>query len=142
MTNDDFTAFRQLLNAQCEDIMLKKGSDYSGVHDRHRNFKEAAKAMGVSPLVVWGIFMKKHLDSIFTYVREQKVQSEPILERFKDVRNYIDLGAALVAEIELEKSGEFVPPDAVAPVTDSVIDDERISDEDLCCGCDDTVDDD
>ena len=84
-------------------MLLKKGSDYSGMNDRHRNFKEAGSSAGVSPLVAWWIFFKKHLDAIATYVREGKVQSEPIQERFKDARNYLDLGAALVRDVEEKK---------------------------------------
>jgi hypothetical protein len=100
MRSDAFTRFREELNRSCEDILLKKGADYSGPTDRHRNFKEGATALGLRPLQVWAVFFKKHLDALFTYVREEKVQSEPILERVKDARNYLDLGAALIQEIE------------------------------------------
>ena len=111
MTNDEFGKFRERLNAECEELLLKKGSDYSGMNDRHRNFKEAGASAGVSPLVAWWIFFKKHLDAIATYVREGKVQSEPIQERFKDARNYLDLGAALVKDTEkaVEDAGGISP---------------------------------
>jgi len=103
MTPREFDEFRTQFNLDCEKVLLSKGHDYAGENDRHRNFKQAAEAAGVSPLTVWAIFMKKHWDSVMTYVREGGVQSEPILERFKDLRNYIDLGAGLVKWLESQK---------------------------------------
>jgi hypothetical protein len=104
MTPREFDEFRTQFNLDCEKVLLTKGHDYAGEGDRHRNFKQAAEAAGVSPLVCWAIFMKKHWDSIMTYVREGGVQSEPIMERFKDLRNYVDLGAGLVHWLEQQKA--------------------------------------
>lgn len=129
MTPPEFEQFRTQFNLECESILLRKGHDYAGENDRHRNFKQAAEAAGVSALTVWGIFFKKHLDSIFTYIREGGVQSEPILERFKDARNYIDLGAGLVAWLESHRAQTVGAPDTynaiVGDQTKAVLGDAR-----------------
>lgn len=98
MTPVEFEKFREALNKDCEEILLRKGHDYAGPQDRFRNFRETAREVGIPAAKVWWIFFQKHLHAISTFVRDGEVQSEPIMERFKDARNYLDLGAGLVAE--------------------------------------------
>ena len=98
MTNAEFEVARATLNAACEDILLRKGADYSGQGDRLQNFKDVAVACGVDPLQAWFIFFYKHVSALATYVRTRQLSSEPLPERFKDARNYSDLGYALSQE--------------------------------------------
>ena len=109
MNSLDFLHHRANLNDLCETILDTKGLAYSqeaATNDRLGNFKRAAKKYGVSPLVVVGIFLDKHLDSIATWIREANlgapaayVGGEPIEQRIADARNYLDLLYAVYQEI-------------------------------------------
>lgn len=79
---------------------MAKGPEYTRGTDCLENFKRVGGALGVSPLVAWALFANKHFDAILSYVRTGKVHSEPIQGRFADLRNYLDLGLALVKEQE------------------------------------------
>lgn len=100
MTDDHFDACRSLLDTDCAALLLKKGADYSGQGDRLASFKDVAAACGVDPLQVWYIFFNKHVTALATYVRTRRLASEPVYERFKDARNYLDLGCALSLEVD------------------------------------------
>lgn len=107
MTNTDFETFRAVLNQECTDILFKKGNDYSSDADRLANFKRLAGRLGLDPMQVWAVYFIKHIDAILTYCKNLEVQSEAIRLRFADARNYLDLGLALIEEINLaEKSRE------------------------------------
>lgn len=99
MTVSEFEKFRAEFDAECATVLFSKMKDYAADADAHRNFNQSAEAAGVSPLTVWAIFLKKHLDAIFTYVREGRVASEPVRQRVLDARNYLDLGLALMTPI-------------------------------------------
>jgi len=102
MTNEEFIKVRNSLNHLCETTLLNKGKEYTvGSEDRLANFKSLSKSLGLSPLQVWAVYWKKHVDSILNYVREGKTHSEPIHMRFVDCRNYIDLGLALINDANI-----------------------------------------
>jgi hypothetical protein len=98
MTKEEFTEFRRKLNEECEGLLDCKGSDYTTGNDRLDNFKRVSEVTGVTPLGVWSVYFLKHVLAIMKYVRSHRVESESIRGRFVDVRNYIDLGMAIIDE--------------------------------------------
>ena len=83
-----------------------KGADYTqnAADNRIKNFEDIADDIGLDPLTVWWVYFKKHIDAIKTFVKDRKVKSEPISERFLDARNYLALGRQII---------EVYHPDAV-----------------------------
>lgn len=103
MTREKFVEFRQHLIEEEDYITKTKGKDYTkSSEDCLANFKEGA-VFGLTPLQTAGMFGKKHIDSIYNYIKTGgKSESEPIRERIKDARNYL---LFILAIIEDEKSG-------------------------------------
>lgn len=116
MTPQDFDLLLGRLVNDEVDILSSKGHDYTdngeGNEDEDRlfNFKEVGKRLGISPLLVWGIYWTKHNNAIEKFIRTGAVASEPIEERIKDARNYLALGAALIEDLRDEE--EDKPTDA------------------------------
>lgn len=119
MRSDEFFKVRRQLDDLCVKVLDAKGLAYAQEavsHDRLGNFKRSAEFLGCTPLQVAGIFMMKHMDSLQTWVREASeaarvggpvpsyVGSEPIEQRFVDLRNYIDLLFAIMVEMRQEES--------------------------------------
>lgn len=82
----------------CENVLITKGADYTDGEDRLSNFKDVAKRTGITPLQCWNVYFQKHLCAIDKYVRDEKVESEPIGGRVTDAINYLMLGLALIKE--------------------------------------------
>lgn len=100
--------FDALAKAIFDDIMglvHGKGREYSGPEDRLRNFRNIAKDIGINKETVLYTYMKKHWDSVTTWVKDQEqgndVQlSEPIEGRIHDLIVYLLLLTAMVDEKE------------------------------------------
>lgn len=96
--------FKELLKRASETcreeikLLRDKGRDYTDGNDALENFKEAAKALGSDPWLIWAVYFRKHIRSIFSFIRNKKVYSEPIRGRFQDARNYLLLGLMLLEE--------------------------------------------
>ena len=83
------------------DLLVTKGKEYSGTQDRLANFKNLAIDLGLLPQQILWVYLKKHLDSICSYIREGKTFStESIQGRIMDARNYLALLYAMIQEIE------------------------------------------
>jgi hypothetical protein len=104
MTNQEFNEIRAKVEAECTKLLVSKGADYTDGKDRLHNFKVIATELGVSPLIAWFVYAYKHWKSIARYVQNGRTQSESIQGRFYDLRNYLDLGLALLAELEDAKA--------------------------------------
>lgn len=100
MTQDEFNQLRSELNARCEELLDCKGQDYTDGKDRLHNFRTIAQEAGISALQAWHVYAYKHWKSICNFVRNGQVQSESIETRFQDLRNYLDLGYALLKDAE------------------------------------------
>ena len=103
MNAQEFSQFLDNLIDAEKKIMVDKGNDYTKANegaeeDRLYNFKDVAARTGLTPIQVWGIYFTKQINAIEKYIRTGKVASEPIEERFKDARNYLALGLALIQE--------------------------------------------
>lgn len=77
----------------CMNVMSSKGIEYSGKEDVLANFKNCAKALGLTPLQVLIVFMQKHYDSIISAVKANPDcpidGSEPFDSRLIDLVNYV-----------------------------------------------------
>lgn len=92
---------------RCVQILTTKGHDYtsgSRNDDRLKNFREIAEKFGVKPELVIGIYMYKHWTAIDLYIKEGKVESEPIGSRIADMINYLLLLWCMVAPKEEARS--------------------------------------
>jgi hypothetical protein len=87
----------------CVVVLDAKGQDYTvGQNDTDRlyNFREGARAAGISPTQVWWVYFWKHLTAVQRYVKEGKVDSEGIKGRILDCVNYLILLNKIVCESE------------------------------------------
>ena len=85
----------------CWKIYSHKGNDYTrgkGDLDRTDNFKVAAENSGVTPYQAWGVYFYKHVSAIWRFLKDGKVESEPIEGRVHDVINYAILLLLLIEE--------------------------------------------
>jgi len=85
----------------CWKIYNHKGNDYTrgkGDIDRSDNFKVAAENNGITPFQAWGVYFYKHVAAIWRFLKDGKVESEPIEGRIYDVINYAILLVLLVNE--------------------------------------------
>jgi hypothetical protein len=101
MTFEEFDKVLDAMIAEEREIGKTKAVEYTQ-GDRLDNFKRLAKELGVDPKIVLWVYLKKHLDSIASYIRTNKTYSEPIEGRIKDARVYLSLLRGLVEE---EKKG-------------------------------------
>ena len=86
----------------CWKIYDHKGNDYTrgkGDLDRTDNFKQAAENNGVTPFQAWGVYFYKHVSAVWRFLKDGKVESEPIDGRLHDVINYSILLLLLVREM-------------------------------------------
>jgi hypothetical protein len=89
----------------CWKIYNFKGNDYTrgkGDLDRTDNFKMAGENTGVTALQAWGVYFYKHVSAIWRFMKDGKVESEPIEGRIYDVINYAILLVLLVKEMKGE----------------------------------------
>jgi len=90
------------LRAVQDGIETSKRPAYTvGSADVLANFKRVAERSGISPLQCILVYFLKHIDSIQSIVSPPKgtiTQAEPIVERFADASNYLNLMLALLIE--------------------------------------------
>ena len=98
MDNATFNKLVEAARIRQDGILKVKGHDYSGEVDRVANFKRVGENLGITPATALAVYMHKHWDSIMTFVREGKVQSEPIVGRLDDMHNYLYLLEGLIKE--------------------------------------------
>lgn len=105
MEVEEFTAYVKELLFDCEKVLTSKGADYTrGDKDKLINFKSSGDSLGVSPLQVAGVFLRKQLDPIFKYIKDKRLESEPVESRIIDSINYLILLYALVKEDKDDKA--------------------------------------
>ena len=52
----------------------------------------------IGTMICWWVYFRKHIDALANYVRSGKVESEGLVGRINDARNYLALGAGLMAD--------------------------------------------
>jgi hypothetical protein len=99
MTFEEFDKFQAELLAEVTAMGETKGKEYAHAEDRFANFNRLAGELGVSNLTVAWIYLKKHLDSIASYVKDNKTYSvEPIRGRIVDAITYLTLIAGMIED--------------------------------------------
>lgn len=101
MKREEFIKYRSAILEECDKITQTKGVDYTkSSEDCLANFKEGS-VFGLTPLQTSGMFAKKHIDSIYNYIKiNGKSESEPIRERIKDAINYLLFIGAIIEDIK------------------------------------------
>lgn len=102
MNRVEFEKVLGMLQAAELKINQTKGREYAqGDEDALRNFKEAARFLGLTPLQVCGVYMYKHFASVISYATDGQSLSEESLEgRIADLRLYAALFLGLVLDQE------------------------------------------
>jgi hypothetical protein len=97
---DEFNDIKEELRKEAEGIATAKRPGYTQANvDVLHNFKTAAAHAGITPCQAWAVYFWKHLAAILSAAKDADIpQAEPILGRFADARNYLDLGLALITE--------------------------------------------
>lgn len=103
-----FSQFRDENYAQIAAINDAKGKDYAGDDDALANFKAAARDLGMTPFQVWAIYHHKHQSAINAFIREGKVESEPIEGRIHDAILYLFLLLGLIEDAKSSSLEEDV----------------------------------
>jgi hypothetical protein len=120
MQPDTFTALVNKLEALGNDVMDVKGPAYRNSDDVLANFKRTGAELGIPASLVCAIFMRKHIDSIMSWLRKTQAEKasrhlapddrlaldangfvsggEPLSGRFTDIRNYVLLLAGCITE--------------------------------------------
>lgn len=94
MSSDEFSKLREELSQLRSFIMGSKGYEYArgDVEDnRLANFEAVGAVLGVAPHVATALYLQKHIDSIMKAVRTGEAGSEPLIARFADAMNYLEL---------------------------------------------------
>lgn len=84
-------------------VLKLKGNDYTmgkADFERLHNFDTAASFLGLKDTQVLGVYLYKHVASVFAYLGRGKVESEPIRGRIVDCINYLLLLALMVERAE------------------------------------------
>lgn len=102
MTNLEFNSLREELLEECCKLSDGKSIEYTqSSNDKLANFKNIGRRFNIDPLLVAGVYMNKHIDSINNYIKTQKMSSgESLRSRFIDIINY----SILMIAIEHEKN--------------------------------------
>jgi hypothetical protein len=108
MLEKDFLEMLEQMEAEEHKIMSCKGMEYTQgnlAEDRLSNFYRLGEELGVDPKLVLWIYLKKHLDSIVCYIKQDKEYSEEKIEgRIHDARNYLVLLNGIITQQKKEKS--------------------------------------
>lgn len=86
----------------CMDIMRTKNVDYSQGEDREDRiaaFRRIARDVNISMRQAWAVFAQKHWGAIMKFVKDGRVESEPIDGRINDLINYLVLLGAIKDDI-------------------------------------------
>jgi len=99
MTHTQFDTFQAELIKEVVVMKDTKGKEYSNGDERFGNFNRLALALGIPNITVGWIYLAKHLDSIASFIRNQKMYStEPIRGRIVDAITYLTLIAGMIEE--------------------------------------------
>lgn len=102
MNTRDFERFRENFTDRRQMMADGKALSYASDADRLQNFKRQAARWGVDPMVVLGVYLGKHMDSIEAFIRDGIEGPEGVEGNVSDAMNYLDLLAAMLHEIRTE----------------------------------------
>ena len=112
MTNLEFESFRTKLMEECCSLSDSKSVEYTqSSNDKLANFKNIGRRFNIDPLLVAGVYMHKHIDSVNNFIKTGEMSSgESLHSRLSDIINYCILMSAIYhehsnTELAGEKSG-------------------------------------
>ena len=89
----------EMVLPEIKKIRMSKGINYSGKEDYLKNFKTIGEELNISPEKVLWIYLRKHMDAIRSYIKEEYVDdTETIESRIYDAINYLLLLLGIVLE--------------------------------------------
>lgn len=97
MTFKEADEILEILFQEEKDIAKTKAVEYTQ-GDRLDNFKRIGREIGIPAKVVLWIYLKKHLDSIASYIKSGTTLSESIESRILDARVYLHLLRCIIEE--------------------------------------------
>ncbi len=89
--------FDEILD-KCFRIMRTKALDYASETDRLSELRATSDETGISMRATLGVYMNKHLRSLFKWIRGEELKGEPIEEKLVDIIVYSLLGYKLARE--------------------------------------------
>lgn len=91
MTIEERLEFAREKFKEVEALLIHKGRDYAKECDANENFSYVANDLNdhVTKYDVWYVFFTKHLRALQSYVRNARVESEPIGGRLVDLITYL-----------------------------------------------------
>lgn len=95
--------------AECITMLRAKNADYSQGEekgDRIAAFRRIARDIGIPMTKAWAVFCQKHWGAVMKYVKDGRVESEPIDGRINDIINYMVLLGAIIADGEGKGPGQ------------------------------------
>ena len=103
MIFEQLKSIAEQLFRDCFEVLSHKGRSYSTRQDELQNFKDLGYLLQLDPKYVCMIYLMKHIYSISSMVRGEKLDTEGIYGRVLDAINYLIL---LYALFEEEKKNE------------------------------------
>lgn len=112
-TDEPFVKMAKIMAETERSILVTKGTEYAGEIDRFANFRRLSVDLGLSKEMILFVYMKKHLDSILSFIKTGKeASSESIFGRIMDARNYLLLLSGLIAEHKAAQIDKGISPKA------------------------------
>ena len=88
MTVDERLAFINEKYKIIQELLARKGKDYGGKL-ANSNFYGVGKDLDLDPKQIWYVYFSKHMCSLKSYLREGKLESEPLEMRLADLITYL-----------------------------------------------------
>jgi hypothetical protein len=88
--------------ADCIDMIRAKNADYSQGEqkgDRIAAFRRIGRDIGLPMTKVWAVFAQKHWGAIMRFIKDGRLESEPVGGRINDTINYMVIFGAIVDEL-------------------------------------------
>jgi len=98
MERTQFNALMEKTFDRLRELNSTKGVEYSGHEDVLSDFRDVARAIGISPEQALMTYATKHWRAINHYAQAGKTLSEPIEGRIHDLQLYMQLLLAMVED--------------------------------------------
>jgi hypothetical protein len=110
MLEKDFVQMLGKMEDEEHAIMGTKGMEYTQgdlAKDRLANFYRLGEELDLDPKIVLWVYLKKHLDSIVCFIKQNKVYSDESIEgRIHDARNYLALLNGIITQQKVADTKE------------------------------------
>lgn len=98
MKIEKFLELTKQLDEDGRALYASKNRDYASDEHCFANFDFGGHLIGADRYQILAVYLWKHLASIFRFIRDRRVDSEPIRGRIIDARNYLAVLNAFVEE--------------------------------------------